>query len=242
MSTPNGPYAMAPIRIENRDLTYRCLSPLYRWIAAKVPASVSPNLLTLLGLGCAVTVAALLVAWHDPMACIAAGIFALLTGMFDCIDGIHARNTGHSSSFGAYLDAVVDAVMAGLIYPALIVRYQLYAGVYIFTACFRPVVACMIHACTAETRVRIDPEFGSLSENLTLAIVLFAAGTLPGAINLLGMVDPDSWLATVLIAEKLDNLTVIKVALLFAAVALPITAIRGVIEARDLLSASDAGN
>ena len=77
---------------------------------------------------------------------------------------------------------------------------------------------------------------------MTLAIVLFSAGALPDAINLLGMVNPDSWLATMLIAEKLDNLTVIKVALLFAAVALPITAIRGVIEARDLLSASDAGN
>ena len=122
-------------------------------------------------------VALLLVAWHDPIACIAAGIFVLITGMFDCLDGIHARNTGRSSSFGAYLDAAVDAVMAGLIYPALIVRYQLYAAIYIFTACFRPVVACMIHACTAETRVRIDPEFGALSENVMLAVVLFAAVT-----------------------------------------------------------------
>jgi phosphatidylglycerophosphate synthase len=241
MSTSNG-LQVSPIRNENRDLTYRYLAPVYRRIAAIVPASVSPNLLTLLGLGCALIVALLLVAWHDPIACIAAGIFVLITGMFDCLDGIHARNTGRSSSFGAYLDAAVDAVMAGLIYPALIVRYQLYAAIYIFTACFRPVVACMIHACTAETRVRIDPEFGSLSENVMLAVVLFAAGVLPGAIDLLGMVNPDSSLATALVAEKLDTLTVVKAAFLFAALALPITAIRGVIEAHHLLTTPDGGS
>jgi phosphatidylglycerophosphate synthase len=230
-----------PIRTENRDLTYRCLSPLYRRIAAKIPQSVSPNWLTLLGFCCAVAVAALLLAWRDPSACIVAGVFVLLSGMFDCIDGIHARNTGRSTLFGAYLDAAADAVMAGIIYPALIVRYKLYAPIYIFTACFRPVVACLIHACTAETGVRIDPEFGSVSENVTIAIVLLAAGSFPGAIDLFGTATPNSWLANFLIAQKLETLTIPKAALLFAAVALPITAIRGVIEARKLLVALDLG-
>ena len=223
-----------PIRIENRDLTYGWLFPLYQRIAASVPGSVSPNWLTLLGLGCAVAVAVLLLAWHDPMACIVAGIFALLSGMFDCIDGIHARNTGRSTAFGAYLDAAVDAVTAGIIYPALIVRYQLYAPIFIFTACFRPVVACMIHACTAETRVRIDPEFGSLSENVVLSIVLFAAGGFPGAVDL-DIAAPNSWLANFLTTQMLADLSIVKVGLLFAAVALPVTAIRGVVEARRLL-------
>jgi phosphatidylglycerophosphate synthase len=233
--------ASGQIRIENRDLIYRLLAPLYRGIAATVPEAVSPNTLTLLGLGCALTVAVLLLAWRDPVACIVAGIFALLSGMFDCIDGMHARNTGRSTPFGAYLDAAVDAVMAGIIYPALIVRYQLYAAIFIFTACFRPVVACMIHACTAETRVRIDPEFGSLSENVTLAVVLFAAGAFPGAIDLLGTAGTNSWLGAFLIAQKLESLTIVKAALLVAAVALPVTAVRGVIEARSLLASSDRG-
>jgi phosphatidylglycerophosphate synthase len=233
------PTIVGPIRIENRDLVYRYLSPLYQGIAAIVPEPISPNWLTLIGLGCALTVAALLLAWPDPTACIVAGVFVLLAGMFDCIDGIHARNIGKSTSFGAYLDAAVDAVMAGIIYPALIVRYQLYAAIYVFTACFRPVVACMIHACTAETRVRIGPEFGSLSENVTIAIVLIAAGAFPGAIDVLRTANPDSWMANVLIVQKLESLTIVKAALLFAAIALPITAIRGVIEARHLLSGSD---
>jgi hypothetical protein len=75
-----------------------------------------------------------------------------------------------------------------------------------------------------------------------LAVVLFAAGVLPGAIDLLGMVNPDSSLATALVAEKLDTLTVVKAAFLFAALALPITAIRGVIEAHHLLTTPDGGS
>jgi phosphatidylglycerophosphate synthase len=218
------------------------LAPLYGGIAAKVPKQVSPNQLSLLGFGCAVMAAAVLVAWSDPAACVVAGILVLLFGVFDCIDGIHARNTGQSSLFGAYLDAAVDAMMAGLIYPALIVRYQLYAPIFIFTACFRPVVACMIHACTAETRVRIDPEFGSLSENLTMSAMLFAAGAFPGAINLVDVIGPESWWTHMLVGQKLAELTVVKGAMLFAAVALPLTAVRGVLEAKAMLASMDMRN
>jgi phosphatidylglycerophosphate synthase len=229
-----------PIRTESRDLAYQWLSPLYHRIAAQVPASVTPNFLTALGFGCAVAVAALLIGWRSPHACVVAAVFGLLSGMFDCIDGIHARDTGQTTSFGAYLDAAADAVMAGMIYPALIIRYQLYAPIFIFTACFRPVVACLIHACTAETRVRIDPEFGSVSENMTIAAVLFAAWAFPASVELIAWSPPNSWLTSVLIAQKLEDLTIVKVALLFAAIALPITAIRSLIQTRSMLLSMDA--
>jgi hypothetical protein len=130
--------------------------------------------------------------------------------------------------------------MAGIIYPALVVHFQLYAPLFIFTACFRPVVACLIHACTAETRVRIDPEFGSVSENITMAAVLFAAWLFPGTVELVPSSQPNSWLIGELIAQKLEHVTIIKAALLFAAIALPITAIRGVIQARSMLLSMDA--
>ena len=231
-----------PIRNENRDVSYRYLAPLYGRIAAKVPKQVSPNQLSLLGLGCAIMAAAVLIAWSDPLACLPAGVLVLLFGMFDCIDGMHARNTGQSSLFGAYLDSVVDVMMAGMIYPALIVRYQLYAPIYVFTACFRPVVACMIHACTAETRVRIDPEFGSVSENMTMSAVLFAAGAFPGAINLVDMTGPESWWTHILVCQKLAELTVVKSAMLFAALALLFTAVRGLLEAKVMLASVDIQN
>jgi phosphatidylglycerophosphate synthase len=231
-----------PIRNENRDVSYRYLAPLYRRIAAKVPKQVSPNQLSLLGLGCAVMAAAVLIAWSDPLACLPAGVLVLLFGMFDCIDGMHARNTGQSSLFGAYLDSVVDVMMAGMIYPAMIVRYQLYAPIYVFTACFRPAVACMIHACTAETRVRIDPEFGSVSENVTMSAVLFAAGAFPGAINLVDMTGPESWWTHMLVGQKLAELTVVKGAMLFAALALLFTAVRGLLEAKAMLASVDIQN
>lgn len=241
-SSGHPPIWIEPIRNENRDVSYRYLAPLYGRIAAKVPKQVSPNQLSLMGLGCAVMAAAVLMAWSDPLACLPAGVLVLLFGMFDCIDGMHARNTGQSSLFGAYLDAVVDVLMAGIIYPALIVRYQLYAPIYVFTACFRPVVACMIHACTAETRVRIDPEFGSVSENLTMSAVLFAAGAFPGAVNLVDMTGPDSWWTPMLVGQKLAELTVVKGAMLFAALALLFTAVRGLVEAKAMLASVDIRN
>jgi phosphatidylglycerophosphate synthase len=231
-----------PIRNENRDVSYRYLAPLYGRIAAKVPRQISPNQLSLLGLGCAVMAATVLMAWSDPLACLAAGVLVLLFGMFDCIDGMHARNTGQSSLFGAYLDAVVDVMMAAIIYPALIVRYELYAPIYVFTACFRLVVACMIHACTAETRVRIDPEFGSVSENLTMSAVLFAAGAFPGAVNLVDMTGPEPWWKHMLVGQKLAELTVVKGAMLFAALALLFTAVRGLLETKAMLASVDIRN
>ncbi|MSQ11662.1 MAG: CDP-alcohol phosphatidyltransferase family protein [Dehalococcoidia bacterium] len=80
---------------------------------------VTPNQLTLMGLGVA-GVAAFLAAegWF-----LAAGLVLLGSGVFDLLDGALARLTGKVSPFGAVLDSVVDRVGEGGLFLGLLVWY-----------------------------------------------------------------------------------------------------------------------
>ena len=92
------------------DRVIRTLLPL------PVVRRLSPNVLTVLGalvsLGAAVTFGMGHLRWG--------GALILAGGFFDLVDGAVARETGRSSTFGAFLDATLDrfsdlAVLAGIV-------------------------------------------------------------------------------------------------------------------------------
>ena len=72
---------------------------------------LTPNQVTLIGF--AVTaVAGVVIPFHPRL-----GGFLIITGgLFDMLDGILARNTGQSSTFGAFLDSVLDRYSDGFLF------------------------------------------------------------------------------------------------------------------------------
>ena len=208
------PSSLPPIKNDSRDVVFEALKPAYVWIARQVPRAVTPNQLTLAGLGCAASAAIVLLLWRNNAACFVAAGLLFLYETFDALDGLHARNTGQSSLFGAYLDAIVDSAQAGLIYFVLLVRYELYAPIYIFVLALRMMLACWIHAYTAESRIRVNPAFGSTVENYMIVGTLAAAGLFPGNLRLLPTDTGDGPLLRFLTDERLTQINIIQASFL----------------------------
>jgi phosphatidylglycerophosphate synthase len=206
--------ALPAVKNDSRDVAFEALKPAYEWVGRRVPRSVTPNQLTLAGFFCSVLAAAILLGWRSNEACFVAGGLLFLYETFDALDGMHARNTGQGSLFGAYLDAAVDAAQAAFFLFALLVRYELYAPIYIFALGFRMVLACLIHAYTVESRIRINPQFGSTAENYMIVGTLFAAGLFPGRLDLLSIVGRNGPFAEFLTSQKLASIGFIQAGLL----------------------------
>jgi CDP-diacylglycerol--glycerol-3-phosphate 3-phosphatidyltransferase len=86
-------------------------------ILARTP--LTPNTLTWLGFLITVGAAALIVTGH----LLAAGIVALVAGLFDMLDGALARLTGKVTRFGAVLDSTLDRLSEAALLLGLLVVY-----------------------------------------------------------------------------------------------------------------------
>ncbi len=84
-----------------------------------VKTPVTPNMLTLFGLVLNLVVAVLLLNNH----LVAGGIMIIAAGLFDMLDGALAKITGRMSSFGAFLDSVVDRYSEAIVLLGLLLHY-----------------------------------------------------------------------------------------------------------------------
>lgn len=96
-----------------------------RLAAAARLAKLSPNVITLVGLG--LTVVAAVLIGLDML--LPAGLVLLLAGSMDILDGAVARVSGRSHRYGAFLDSTADrygegAIYLGLLYLLLIREHQ----------------------------------------------------------------------------------------------------------------------
>ena len=97
-----------------RALSQPILAPIADLLAR---LKVSPNTVTILGfLGCGIVGATL--AFGYPRL---AGLFLIIFGPLDAIDGLLARRSGQQTKFGAFLDSTLDryseiVIFAGLLY------------------------------------------------------------------------------------------------------------------------------
>ncbi len=80
---------------------------------------ISPNLVTFIGL-CFTTVAA---AFAVQGQFLVAGIFLLIGGLFDALDGALARLAGRVSRYGAFLDSTLDRYSEGVIFFGILLHY-----------------------------------------------------------------------------------------------------------------------
>jgi archaetidylinositol phosphate synthase len=81
---------------------------------------ITPNMLTLSGLVASSLVALMYLNWNrNPWMPLTAGIFLLISGFLDAIDGILARTTGKASVFGGFIDSVADRYSDAIVLSAL---------------------------------------------------------------------------------------------------------------------------
>jgi CDP-diacylglycerol--glycerol-3-phosphate 3-phosphatidyltransferase len=87
-----------------------------------VKTPITPNMLTLFGLVLNAVVAVLLVTDHK----VAGGMMIIFAGLFDMLDGALAKITNRMSTFGAFLDSVVDRYSEAIILLGLLLYYYLH--------------------------------------------------------------------------------------------------------------------
>lgn len=90
------------------------LTPLAQWLGK---LGFHPNTITLLGLGLAVAVAAVIASGRLTLA----GVLLILTSWMDALDGALARATNSKSRFGAFLDSTLDRLSEGALLCGLLV-------------------------------------------------------------------------------------------------------------------------
>ncbi len=80
---------------------------------------INPNHLTFLGFLMSIVTAWLFARGHF----IAAGAMLIITGLFDMVDGMVARQTRSETPFGAFFDSVMDRYSDLIVYIGLIIWY-----------------------------------------------------------------------------------------------------------------------
>ncbi|MEA3345228.1 MAG: CDP-alcohol phosphatidyltransferase family protein [Chloroflexota bacterium] len=99
-----------------RDHTYPLINPIARQISR---LGISPNWITGLGLMANVVVALLIMRGYLRLG----GALTLLASLFDTFDGALARASGRASSFGAFLDSILDRFSEAVLYLGLLLHY-----------------------------------------------------------------------------------------------------------------------
>src|ERR1700686_3215917 len=87
---------------------------------------VTPNQITVVGLGLTFAAALLVAFGHLRWA----GIVLIFAGTFDILDGALARSSGRSYPYGAFLDSTLDRYSEGAIYIGLAVYFAGTPGPY----------------------------------------------------------------------------------------------------------------
>jgi len=115
----------------NRDIFDNLLYPLLSKFVVYIPGFIHPNVLTLGAIFSACATAAVFAFFPGPSAYLYCAGLLLCWIVLDSCDGIHARNTGQSSEFGAFLDHAGDAFGLFVLHLAFVYRLDIQSPVLI---------------------------------------------------------------------------------------------------------------
>jgi CDP-diacylglycerol--glycerol-3-phosphate 3-phosphatidyltransferase len=149
---------------------------------------VSPNTLTLLGYALHLPVMYLLATGHLRLG----GALYVVASAFDALDGSVAREMGQASTFGAFLDSVVDRFSEGTVLFGLLLHY-LNSGARLEPALIY--VAVFGSLLVSYTRARAEGVGIACKEGLLTRferVILLAGGLI------LGLARPALWILAVL--------------------------------------------
>jgi phosphatidylglycerophosphate synthase len=80
---------------------------------------LSPNVITVLGMGCALVCGYFLAVGNVPLA----AVFFALSGVLDLVDGYVAKKLDMVTVFGSFLDSLADRISDAAIYLGIAVYY-----------------------------------------------------------------------------------------------------------------------
>ncbi|MGZ5026937.1 MAG: CDP-alcohol phosphatidyltransferase family protein, partial [Methylobacter sp.] len=158
----------------NRDIFDRLFYPLLSKLVAHIPASVHPNLLTLGAIISACASALVFAFYPGPFAYLYCAILLLFWIVLDSCDGIHARNTGLCSDFGAFLDHIGDAFGLFVLHLAFVYRLDIQSPVLIGALLLRQATNSWIYLIQIYAGKLHLPTAGWSVEICTIAVLMTA--------------------------------------------------------------------
>lgn len=210
MATEGEPAADAPeagggagedlTRGERRDIGLRWFGDFFfrpfLWIFGK--AGLSPNLITMLGMICAIVCGYFLAVGNVPLA----AVFFALSGVLDLVDGYVAKKLDKVTVFGSFLDSFSDRIGDAAIYLGIAVLYlRRGEGVYVGLAMILLIVSFLISYTRAKAEsLGVTCKAGLMSRAprfLAVGIGLFFNGLSPWVLR--GVL----WVVAALMVETL---------------------------------------
>jgi CDP-diacylglycerol---glycerol-3-phosphate 3-phosphatidyltransferase len=161
---------------------------------------ITPNALTLIGLGLNVGAAAIVAnGWL-----VAGGIAFLVASAFDTLDGAVARASGRATPFGAFLDSLADRYSEAVLFVPLLLLFAAQQNPWLVVACAAALVGSLLvsYARARAEGLGVDCEIGFLQR--PERVILLS----------LGLIFSDLLLAPVIvILAVVTNITVVQRAL-----------------------------
>ena len=159
----------------------RLIDPVADWLVAR---HVHPNTITTVGTGCSVIGGIIYATGHISTA----GLWLGVTALFDVIDGLVARRSGKSSTFGAFYDSTLDRVADGAVMGGLAVFYAssvVHHSTTMVVVCLAGILGAFL---TSYTRARaealgIDAKVGLLQRPERVTLLAAPQGIFGLALN-----------------------------------------------------------
>ncbi len=135
-----------------QDYLYRFTYYLLSFVAPYIPRTVSPNQITMLAFFFAMMGNTFLIFNHTPAAYLYWVLFNFIWFLLDALDGMHARLSGQSSEYGAFLDHAMDNIYFLFMLTAFAAKFDLTQILYIYIIILRVTAAIMVFTVQCHTK------------------------------------------------------------------------------------------
>ena len=142
--------------------------------------NINPNIITIISPFIAIIAAF----WFANNNLNMGGLFILLCGFLDVVDGAIARRHGRSSPFGAFLDSTVDRFADAIIYIGII--FGGYCDWFVGILAIHSAITVSYVRSRAETQ-GIECSVG-IAERAVRLLILVAGSLIVGFINFIGLI------------------------------------------------------
>ncbi|MCQ2737902.1 MAG: CDP-alcohol phosphatidyltransferase family protein [archaeon] len=142
--------------------------------------NINPNIITIISPFIAVISAY----WFANHNLILGGLFILLSGFLDVVDGAVARRHGRSSPFGAFLDSTMDRFADAIIYIGII--FGGYCHWFVGILAIHSAITVSYVRSRAETQ-GIECSVG-IAERAVRLLILVAGSLIIGFVNFIGLI------------------------------------------------------
>lgn len=136
----------------NKDIIYHYTYVLLIKLAPYIPRRITPNQLTIAGSISSLIACALLYFIQSPVCYLYWMLFNFGWFILDALDGIHARYTGQTSEYGAFLDHFLDNFYFIFMFTVFTIKFDLAYPIYVCAIIVRITAALSVFVVQFHTR------------------------------------------------------------------------------------------